>query len=268
MPEGDTIHRLAARLNRAIRHDEIRRCWTALSDVDDEKVVGAHIAAIEARGKHLLIHLDVGNIFHIHLGREGKYRFGMPDDGMPQTQRDSLILVTQTLSIRFTHLPIFEYLTAWQYRRHPHLNRLGPDLLADDLHLKEVVARFRMYGHQSIAEAIMNQRICCGVGNIYKSEVLFLAGLSPRALVSQLADDTLERLISDARRWMARNLGTGRRRTRWRPGPSHWVYGRSGERCLKCDAVIRMRRLGEAARSTYFCPNCQSEVPLGRGTRD
>ena len=141
--------------------------------------------------------------------------------------------------------------------RHRHLKLLGPDVLSECLPLDEIILRFRAFPELPIGVAVMDQRLCTGIGNIYKSELLFMEGIDPRHPVGRLTDDQLRRLMTQCRTWMRRNLGRGRRRTRWEPGPSHWVYGRSGEHCLRCDQLVHMVRQGQSGRSTYFCSSCQ-----------
>jgi endonuclease VIII len=105
----------------------------------------------------------------------------------------------------------------------------------------------------------MDQRALAGIGNVYKSETLFLCGVDPFAPVKALDDATLDRLVATAVRQMKRNLApeAGARRTR--EGPQRvWVYRREGEPCLRCGTPVRMRRQGEGARSTYWCPRCQA----------
>jgi hypothetical protein len=101
-----------------------------------------------------------------------------------------------------------------------------------------------------------------GIGNVYKSETLFLEKVSPFVSVGSLDDATLERVLKRARDLMRRNLIPGPRRTTFGSfaGNKHWVYDRSGQHCLKCDSKIGMRRQGSLQRSTYFCPECQRVV--------
>jgi endonuclease-8 len=121
----------------------------------------------------------------------------------------------------------------------------------------------RARGSLSIGEAVLDQRLVAGIGNIYKSETLFLQKMDPFGRVEALDDDTLRALLLEARRLMLSNLapGSGMRtttRSRARSRSRHFVYGRSGEACLVCGDRIRMRRQGPALRSTYYCAACQS----------
>jgi endonuclease VIII len=139
------------------------------------------------------------------------------------------------------------------------LSSLGPDLLSPDYDQAEAMARLREHPDATIAEALMLQSIVAGIGNVYKSEILFLERVSPFLKVDQLDDATLDRLLKRARELMRRNLRRGPRRTTFGTfaGQNSYVYNRSGEHCLKCDTKIRMLRQGNLQRSTYFCPECQ-----------
>jgi endonuclease-8 len=138
------------------------------------------------------------------------------------------------------------------------LASLGPDILSPDYDRAEVLSRLRERPELTIAEALMLQSIVAGIGNVYKSETLFLEKLSPFVSVGSLDDATLGRLLDRARQLMRRNLN-GPRRTTFGTfaGSAYFVYERSGQHCLKCDTKIRMLRQGNLQRSTYFCPECQ-----------
>jgi endonuclease-8 len=106
----------------------------------------------------------------------------------------------------------------------------------------------------------VDQTALAGLGNVYKSEVLFLCGVSPFARVRDLDDATLDRLVEEAGGLLRRNLGPGPRRTTSALAPGRlWVYRRSGQPCRKCGAAIERAVQGEQARSTYFCPACQAK---------
>jgi endonuclease-8 len=126
--------------------------------------------------------------------------------------------------------------------------------------------RLRTRADLEIGVALLDQTVLAGVGNVYKSEVLFSAGVSPFAPVGELDDDALDRLIATARDLMLRNLGAGGRRTTTGLLPGRlWVYRRAGRPCRRCGTAVRRASQGEQARSTYFCPRCQGPpAPLAR----
>jgi endonuclease-8 len=123
---------------------------------------------------------------------------------------------------------------------------------------QEVLRRFRVFDGSPIGEALMNQTIVSGIGNVYKSEILFLNRVSPFATVATLTDERILALIARASELMARNVSGYRRQTRFgRDGGRLWVYGRHGKPCYECGEHIRIRRQGDLGRTTYWCPVCQ-----------
>ena len=164
-------------------------------------------------------------------------------------------------------MPVAELLTARDMARHTELRALGPDLLGTAFDRDEVVRRMRARGRDAIADVLLNQRVVAGIGNVFKSEILFLAGIHPFAPVSTLPDADLPRLVDIAREQLAANVLTraqtltpsiGRRTTRsLDPNSKLWVYGRGGKPCRRCGATIQSRKTGLDARLTYWCPRCQ-----------
>jgi endonuclease VIII len=146
-----------------------------------------------------------------------------------------------------------EILTAAALRRHDYLNRLGPDLLADSAPAQEVVARFRQCNNQPIGYAVMNQTVVSGIGNVYKSEVLFELGIHPLMLVGDLRDEQILELTAKASELMAKNLSGRPRTTRHAlDGGRFYAYGRSGQPCYTCGTPIALIRQGDLGRTTYF----------------
>jgi endonuclease-8 len=258
MPEGDTIHRAAHTLARAIGGQRVtgwRSHAAELSGVDD--LVGRTVEAVEARGKHLLVRFDDGRTLHTHMRMEGSWHVYRVGERWRKPARRAVAVIEtgEWVAVCFG-APICELLAPGHV---PELvRRLGPDLLARDADLDEVIRRMRGHPEMPIGEAVMRQHLVAGVGNVYKSETLFLARVSPFAEVGSLSDEALRTILSEARALMKRNLRGFPRTTRRRFGRDRlWVYGRSGERCFECGGVIRMRRQGNAGRSTYYCPCCQ-----------
>jgi endonuclease-8 len=153
---------------------------------------------------------------------------------------------------------VVELLTARQLARHESLRRLGPDVLGEAFDPSEAVRRIAAQGDRPIGAALLLQSALAGIGNIYKSEALFLCGLDPFAPVTAFSEKDLARVVEKARELMSANLdGTPRKTRRTLDGASYWVYARSGKACFRCGTRIRMRRQGDAGRSTYWCPGCQ-----------
>jgi endonuclease-8 len=141
------------------------------------------------------------------------------------------------------------------------LAKLGPDLLDPDVDFDEAILRLRALGNVELGDAIMRQSAVAGIGNVYKSELLFLERLSPFMHVTELEPGKLRTLLERAQALMQANIDTPgprrTRRTRDAPRERLWVYERSGRPCYVCGTTITMRRQAELARSTYFCPRCQ-----------
>jgi endonuclease-8 len=155
---------------------------------------------------------------------------------------------------------VVELLSAVELDRHAGLRALGPDLLGASPDLDEAVRRLREREAMALGEALLDQRAVAGIGNVVKSEALFMERLDPWAPVSAHTDDQLQAVVGRASALLRANTGGGRRVTTGRrsPGDSLSVYGRSGRPCRRCGSLIRSRRQGEQARTTYWCPTCQA----------
>jgi endonuclease VIII len=259
MPEGDTIFRTAVRLRTALGGQVIEAAESRDPAWNADSLPGRRIEAVEARGKHLLIHLDDQHVIHSHLGMHGAWHVYLPGQTWQKPADRAALCLRTAAAVGACFFPkTLELLTPTALRRHRHLSRLGPDLLGETLDEAEVLRRFRSDPRRAIGQAVMDQTVVCGIGNVYKSEVLFLCGVDPFCAVGELDDDRMLELIRCARRLLAMNLRGEPRRTRFRlDGHRVWVYGRSGKPCFQCGAVIQIRRQGDLGRTTYWCPECQ-----------
>jgi len=259
MPEGDTIYRTAVRLRAVLEGRRIETARGREAALAAESLSGTEVASIEARGKHLLIHLGDGRALHTHLGMHGAWHIYQPGEPWRKPERRAGIVLETggTVAVCFNPKTL-ELLTPDRLRRHEHLRRLGPDLLARRFDAPEALRRFRVHNPTPIGEALMNQSIVCGIGNVYKSEILFLSRIDPFVPIASLPDEGILALMEKARDLMSRNLEGYPRRTRFSCDRSrHWVYGRSGKPCLVCGGTIRIRRQGDQGRTTFWCPTCQ-----------
>ena len=261
MPEGDTIFRTAWNLRPILQGRAIVAACSRELSIDAELLLGKTVTRVESRGKHLLLHLCNGGAIHSHMGMTGSwhiYAVGAP--WQKPSRQASIVLETDGAHcvVCFTPKQI-ELLTKDGLRRHRWLNQLGPDILDDGFNVEDAIVRLRRNSQVPIGVAIMDQSLICGVGNVYKSEVLFVQRIDPFRMVGVLDDDQLRGIVATALSLMRRNLLGKPRRTRFRAdGSRQWVYGRSGEPCFECGEMIAMRRQGDLARSTYFCRKCQS----------
>jgi endonuclease-8 len=131
---------------------------------------------------------------------------------------------------------------------------LGPDVLADTFDLDDVIERARRSDAETVGELLLDQRVCAGIGNIYKCEALWLDRVDPWTPAGALSGDRLRALYRSARDLMRRSLaGDGFR-------PRHAVHARGGRACPRCGTRIEVRAQGKLARLTYFCPGCQLSV--------
>lgn len=262
MPEGDTIYRSAVNLRKAMEGEVISAalCHNPRFEqpLPADRLVGQSCQRVEARGKHLLMHLSSGDCIHSHMGMTGSwhvYRTGEPwQKGRPFASLE--LQITDWSVVCFTP-KLLEMLRADELRRHRHLSRLGPDLLDPGFDIEKAMGRFRQRDDLTIGEAVMDQTLVSGIGNVYKSETLFLEKLNPFRQVRELDNMKLRQLLTRARKLMLRNLDGHPRKTRFEGGDRQWVYNRSGSPCPKCGATIQMQRQGDLGRSTYWCPECQ-----------
>jgi endonuclease-8 len=275
MPEGDTIHRAAAKLRPVLEQQRIVRCDCDLASVDEWQVVGRTVSRVEARGKHLLIHCAPLTVVDkpdprrteqlvvtiwTHLGMTGSWR--IQAQPLPSPVRAELALHTETHAAICHRPEILKLLGPRGLLRNPMLAQLGPDLLDPGVDLHLAVQRLRALGSVELGDAIMRQSAVAGIGNVWKSELLFLERLDPFAPVDALAPEVLRALLERAAELMRRQVERGgprqTRRDRQAPRERYWVYDRSRRPCQVCGTIIAMRRQGALARSTYYCPRCQA----------
>ena len=192
MPERDTIYRAARALHRALAGRTVTRfesVYPALTRIaEDRAVVGRTVESVSALGKHLLVAFSGDLVLRTHLRMSGSWHLYRPGARWQRPARDMRVLVatSDVVAVGF-NVPVAELLTAWDVTRHKELSALGPDLLADTFDRDEVVRRMRARGRDALADVLLNQRVVAGIGNVFKSEILFLAGIHPFTPVSDLA---------------------------------------------------------------------------------
>lgn len=259
MPEGDTLYRTAYTLRLALKDRTVTGFRSPLPAFREHGLVGRIVTDVEARGKNLLIHFDDGRALYSHLQMEGSWHIYKP--GVPWQKPERLakaILETEEYIAICFNAPTVELLKPMEIKRHRVLSSLGPDLLKDDFDWNETLANLRGYNEAPIGVAVMRQNALAGIGNIYKSETLFLCGVNPFVKVSSLSDRDLKLMVQKARELMKRNLTGKRRATRHSlDRQPFWVYMRHGRPCRKCGTLIAMERQGLDGRSTYWCRQCQ-----------
>lgn len=256
MPEGDTIFRTARTLEARLAKKTVLAFSSPLPKFRDVELEGHAIDRIEARGKNLLVFFDDARVLHTHLRMTGSWHVYLPKEKWqrPASQARVVLEVEGCVAVCF-NAPVVELLSETGLRRHDQLRALGPDILAVDLDLDEAVRRLRARPNVAVGEAVMHQASIAGIGNVYKSEMLFHCRIDPFQKVGLLPEPTLRHLLEESRRFMKANLTGSTRRFGRR---SAWVYGRTGKACFVCQSRIAARAQGSAMRVTYYCPSCQS----------
>jgi endonuclease VIII len=250
VPEGDSLHRAARRLQPLVgqrlevESPNPRGQATGVA----ERVDGRVLESVEAVGKNLLLRFEGGIVVRSHLRMTGRWR--LEPRGRARVGKPWLVLRGQEWEGVLWNGPVLTL----ELR---NVHRLGPDVLADELDVEAVAARVRSgAGDRALGEALQDQRLVAGIGNMWMAEALWEIRVSPWARVSALADEKLRDAIAAARRLMQASLRTGR------PGRS--VYRRAGRPCLRCGTIVRSRGQGDANRTAYWCPGCQEGgVPPG-----
>jgi len=270
VPEGDTIWRTARALHAALAGKAVLALASsepAVTAVAEKLgLIGRTIEAVEARGKHLLFRFAGGAVLHTHQGMRGSWRLRRRAVTARRPRSARAVIETADVVAVCSLSPVVEVLSPSQAAVHPVLARLGPDLLGPGFEPEAARRRLRARGVLEISVALLDQTALAGIGNVYKSEVLYLCGVSPFTRVRDLDDATLERLGARAGEMLRRNVGPGgpRRVPGLAPGRL-WVYRRSGQPCRRCGTAIQRAVQGEQARSTYFCPVCQRSVDSAGG---
>ena len=270
MPEGDTLHRTAARLRPALEGATLER-FEAPRLLGDRPTPGVGIRTVEAVGKHLLIHFDDGLTLRTHLGMPGSWHLYRAGERWrkPRHLLRALVAVPGWEAVCFSAPTVQTYRPATPGgalgRDLDPIGHLGPDLCVAEPDLDEAVRRFATVPDPGteIAVALLDQRIAAGIGNVYKSEVLHRCRVSPFAPVADVPEAQRRQLLEVAARLLRHNLTTTRRTTVAGPPGSLAVYGRARRPCPVCGTPVRMVRQGEQARSTYWCPRCQPPGAVG-----
>ena len=243
MPEGDALHRTAARLQVLVgarvraQSPHSRGAATGVARVVDGRV----LESVEAVGKHLLFRFDSGIVLRSHLRLSGRWRVARRGTGWQG--RPWLVLETDAWEATQWNGPVL----ALEARP---LRRLGPDLLAPDGDPRTLVRRFRGADPSMLlGEALLDQRLVAGIGNMWLAEALWHARVSPWLQLGAVTDAELGAALTWARETMLASVA-GRR------GPRA-VYRRAGRPCPRCGVAVRARGLGDANRTAYWCPGCQ-----------
>jgi endonuclease-8 len=270
MPEGDTIHHAARRVGAALVGSEIRSIETPqprhAADRWPERLAGRAVRSVDAHGKHLFVRFSGGLTLHSHLrmgGAWGVYPRGGRWHRSPR--RAWLVIRTDEHDVVQFDGPVLELMTDARTRFDRRLAQLGPDLLDPRFDEARYLRRLREDDPtRRVGEALLDQRNVAGIGNIWKNEGCFIAGVDPWRRVRELTDEQALALVRGIRPLMAASAQRGGRRITTFDGPAErnewrtWVHERAGLPCRRCGAPIAARGQGDDNRTTFWCPACQS----------
>ncbi|MEU6815919.1 DNA-formamidopyrimidine glycosylase family protein [Streptomyces sp. NPDC046860] len=260
MPEGDTVWRTAKRLHetlagRVLNHSDFRVPQYATVDLTGRTVLNT-----APRGKHLLTRFEGGLTLHTHLRMEGAWKvYGRGESwrGGPGHQIRVVLGAGDRMAVGY-RLSVLELLRTEEEDR--VLGHLGPDLLGPDWDPERALANLYADPARPLGEALLDQRNLAGIGNVYKSELCFLLGVTPWLPVGSLPADRAAQLPGVAQRLLEINRDRPVRQTTGLHHNDLFVYGRASRPCLRCRTRVRVADQGDGSqdRPTYWCPACQS----------
>ena len=244
MPEGDSLHRLARRLQVLVgerveaESPNPRGLATGVARAVDGRV----LERVDAVGKNVLLQFEGGVVVRSHLRMNGRWRVRRLD--APAWRG------TPWLVLRGSEWEA----TQWNgpmLQLGAHTARMiGPDLLAPGADLAEIVGRLRRVDQaRLVGEALVDQRVVAGIGNMWLAEALWHGLVSPWSSLAGVSDDDLQQTLAWAQAAMRASVDGQR--------SSRAVYRRTGRGCPRCGEPIRSRGLGDANRTAYWCPACQ-----------
>ena len=248
MSEGPQVKLITERLQSQLRGKIISRCETTRENLEGfaAAITGTRVERVFCKGKQIFFDFGSDRFLNNHLLMRGKWR----------RTRDRFMLLPQEIWIALEtgQSTVYNYmgqmlrvLNAEQMGA--HLRSLGLDVMYDKCTEQDIAAALSQQ-QEPLGELLLDQAVLSGIGNVAKSESLFLAGLNPESLSKDIPEDGLSLLASSIKRVMWDSYKSG---GRW----THCVYRRAGKHCFECGTRIIMIRQGKQKRSTYFCPRCQ-----------
>jgi endonuclease-8 len=247
----------AKRLREALTGRVLTRSDFRVPRYATTDLAGRSVTESLSHGKHLLLRVEGDITVHTHLRMDGSWRVRPASEPVPASHRVRLVLANDAWQAVGYQLGVVEVLRTTQEEQ--VTGHLGPDLLGPGWDPDEAVRRLRAAPGRAIGEALLDQRNLAGIGNLYKSEVLFLRGVSPWRPAGDVADPaalvSLARRLLDANKDRVGQVTTGI----WRRGEETWVYGRAGRPCRRCGTLIKTAGQGSdpEERVTFWCPHCQ-----------
>ena len=262
MPEGDTVWLAGRRLHDALAGRRLTRFELRVPRHATADLTGRRVLEVVARGKHLLTRVESGRTLHTHFRMDGSWqlvRTGARWRGGPAHQVRAVLANAEWEAVGYRLHDVKLVPTDEEDRLVGHL---GPDLLGPDWDAAEAVRRLAAEPDREVGDALLDQRLLAGIGNLYKSETLFLTGVWPWAPVRAVPD--LPKVVATAHRLLRANRDHPEQSTTGslRRGETRWVFERPGRPCRRCGTRVEVREQrpahrAEYARLTYWCPHCQ-----------
>jgi endonuclease-8 len=243
MPEGDSLHRAALRLQALVGEKlEVETPHPrAAAERIAERLDGRRLEQVEAVGKNVLLRFEGGVVLRSHLRMSGRWR--VQPRGTPRSGRPWLVLRGERAEAVLWNGPVLELHARG-------LARLGPDILAPEPDFDAMLLNMRRLPQTTtLGEALLDQRVVAGIGNMWKAESLWRTRLSPWLPLADATDGETLALLDEAAKSMRASVASGRESRR--------VYGRAGRPCVRCGTRIRSAGQGDANRTAYWCPGCQ-----------
>ncbi|MEA2488184.1 MAG: endonuclease [Actinomycetota bacterium] len=265
MPEGNTVHLAARRLNDALAGETISRSDFRVPKLATLDLSGRVVRSVLARGKHIFIRLDDETSVHTHFKMDGEWHLYRPAERWrgPSFQVRLVLATTSWIAVGF-RLPVIDVVPTAS--EDTVVGHLGPDILGPDWDAGIALERLVADPDRPIGEALLDQRVMAGLGNVFRCELCYLTGVDPSTPIGLLRDPA--RVIALAHKLVVANRGNPDQVTTGDPrgGRSHWVYGRGGRSCRRCKSTIHRRDGADdpSGRVTYWCPTCQ---PVAMGAR-
>jgi endonuclease VIII len=265
MPEGDTVWLAGRRLHGALAGRVLTRSDLRVPQLATSDLTGREVTEVATRGKHLLTRVAGGLTLHSHFRMDGAWRLFRPGvrwTGGPTHQVRAVLANAEWHAVGYRLHDLALLPTAEEDRLVGHL---GPDLLGPDWDPDEAVRRLAARPDVEIGAALLDQRNLAGIGNLYKTETLFLCGISPYRRVGDVPD--LPQVVRTAHRLLSANREHPEQSTTgsMRRGEQHWVFERGRRPCRRCGTPIAIAEQGQPpqTRIAYWCPNCQPRHPTG-----
>lgn len=279
MPEGDTIFRAATSLRAWIGDRVITGATARDQRLRIDRLIGRRLAEVSTHGKHLFLefeHVEPDGqaaelpapsttpgslVLRTHMMMTGSWHVYGVGDRWRKPQREAVVtlLAGERTAVCF-NAPVVELLSKRRSEQVRSKTSLGPDILCEILDIPEITRRAAsLDGTVPIAVLLLDQHVVAGIGNIYRSESLFLERINPVVPHGALGQNQFEALLRRASLLMRSNLSTSTHSTRsfGDSSPRPWVYGRSGLPCRRCRTLIESDKLGVQARTAFWCPSCQ-----------